>query len=120
MSRNPGVIFIVTIFFLGCGAAHTVKQGYYPDKKDEAFQKMLVTLQDLGWTVKTTDKESGVISAEKAEKRKRKPEFEASILISQKSDGSDIRVSVSKAGRMARRKVKRQADEIIKHYSTLR
>lgn len=120
MARNLGVIFIITIFFLGCGAAHTVKQGYSPDKKDEAFQDMLGALQDLGWTIKTSDKEAGLITAQKTGRRKRSPELEASITISPRDDGSSIKISVSKAGRGGRIKVRQAADEIMTHYSEMR
>lgn len=120
MFRNFCLILIITILFLGCGTAHTVEQRYFPDEKDAAFQNMLSTLQELGWTVKTTDKEAGLITAEKAGRRKRRPEVEASITISPRDDGSNIKISVSKAGRGGRIKVRQEAEEIMKHYSELR
>ncbi len=117
MLQKTAVILMMAMAFLGCRAAQSVKQAYYPDDTGEAFQKMLVTLQELGWTITTTDKDAGLITAEKKDKRKRKPELETTIVITSKKDGSDIRVSVTKTGVGARRKVRRAAEDIMKQYS---
>jgi len=100
------------VLLLGCAARSTVVQRSLPDEKDIAFQKMLVTLQDLGWTIKSSDKEAGLITAEKGGRRRKRAQV--SITISPLDRGVSVRVAVTKAG--AERRAEKEAEDILDHY----
>lgn len=51
------------LFLIACGTPIVQKTQIYPKEADFLYNQMLLTLQELGWTIKHTDKASMTILA---------------------------------------------------------
>lgn len=105
------VLMVVGTGIMGCGEARNVQTDNLAESPDKAYEKTLVVLQQLGWTIVSTDKEAGRVSAEKAEGRRSK--LQVWINVTPKAPGSEIQVTVTKPGRRSRRKVRKAAEQIM-------
>ena len=65
MRTKVSALGLVCLFALGCGFPKATLTNLYPKSPDFLYSQMLLTLQDLKWTIEDTDKPALFISAKK-------------------------------------------------------
>lgn len=62
--KTKFVILGLIFFIVACGTPIIQETQLYPKEADFLYSQMLLTLQELGWTIKHTDKSSMTIMAQ--------------------------------------------------------
>jgi len=64
MKKKIIIILAIGFFMAACGTPIIQETQLFPEETDFLYSQMLLTLQELGWTIKHTDKASLTILAE--------------------------------------------------------
>lgn len=59
------VLGLIFSFFFGCGTPMATLTNLYPQPPDSLYSQMLLTLQELKWTIESTDRPSFFILAKR-------------------------------------------------------
>ena len=118
-----GLIFS---FFFGCGTPMATLTNLYPQPPDSLYSQMLLTLQELKWTIESTDRPSFFILAKRLTLgevfspvfRGEKAFHTATINFIKKNGGTSLSVEVSQPSKVVvySKVCKELANEIIQKF----
>ena len=116
------ILWISFLFLFCCGMPMIQQVKLYPKPADEVYNQLILTLQELGWTIKHTDKASLVILAQIKMLDKDRfmgsdlaHPFEASFYLKEKNGQTSISITITQPGELLKNPyAERWSEKIIK------
>lgn len=115
----------IAVLVVSCGMPLTKRDLLWTGVRDTALDKMLLALEELGYTIRNVNKADGVILAKKVpgseafaaamEEREAHP-FEVSITVREQEDRCLIKLTVSQPGEWVKGGTDKFANEIIEKF----
>lgn len=122
MRTKTLILGIACLFLFSCGMPMAKQVKLYPKPVDEVYNQLILTLQEMGWTIKNADKASGLILAQT---KALDPNsligsnlthpIEGSFLIKEEGGKSSLSISITQPGEMMKNPYpKKFSEEILK------